>query len=104
MVICHEPDNDNYLTRAPALIFEIQSPSTARRDRGAKFRAYESEGVLWYVLVDPATQCIEIWRLEAGRYVGPVAPAGGIHEFDLGPCRFPLDFSRLWGKSLRKPE
>lgn len=102
MVICHEPDNDNYLTRAPALIFEILSPSTARRDRGAKFRTYESEGVPWYVLVDPVTQRAEIWRLESGRYVKQADLSEGIHEFDLGPCRFPLNVSRLWSPKAAK--
>ena len=45
LVICHEPENQNYLTRAPALIFEILSPSTASKDESIKFRLYEAEGV-----------------------------------------------------------
>lgn len=96
MVICHEPENENYLTRAPALIFEILSPSTAARDEGVKFRLYEAEGVLWYVLVDPAERVLKIWRRHEGRYIKQADLSGETFEFDLGPCRIALDFSRLW--------
>ena len=38
---------------APALVVEVLSPATAARDRGAKFSAYETHGVMEYWLVDP---------------------------------------------------
>ena len=38
---------------APALVVEVLSPATARRDRGEKFAAYEAHGVQEYWLLDP---------------------------------------------------
>lgn len=98
LVICHEPENENYLTRAPALIFEILSPSTAAKDKGVKFQLYEAEGVAYYVLVNPDEQVLSIYRLHEGRYIKQADLARESFEFDLGPCRFGLDFSRLWRK------
>jgi len=98
LVICHEPENQNYLTRAPSLIFAILSPSTASKDEGVKFRLYESEGVAWYVLVNPDERVLKIYRRQEGRYVKQADLAHESFDFDLGPCRFSLDFSRLWRK------
>jgi Uma2 family endonuclease len=98
LVICHEPENQHYLTRAPALIFEILSPSTAAKDEGLKFRLYEVEGVAWYVVVNPVEQVLKLYRLHDGRYIKQADLAHETFEFDLGPCRFTLDFARLWRK------
>jgi Uma2 family endonuclease len=98
LVICHEPENQNYLTRAPALIFEILSPSTASKDEGLKYRLYESEGVQYYVLIHPEERVLKIYRLHEGRYVKQADLAHESFAFDLGPCRFSLDFARLWRK------
>ncbi len=38
---------------APAFVVEVLSPSTAKRDRGLKFAAYEQHGVQEYWLLDP---------------------------------------------------
>jgi len=101
LVICHEPENENYLTRAPVLIFEVRSPSTATQDEGVKFHLYEAEGVAWYVLVNPDEQVLKIYRLQDGRYIKQADLSREPFDFDLGPCRFPLDFSRLWRKQGR---
>lgn len=45
LVVCGELDKTAYLTKTPALIFEILSTSTAHKDRTTKFRLYEREGV-----------------------------------------------------------
>ena len=100
MVICHTPENENYLTRAPVLIFEILSPSTASKDENIKFRLYESEGVRYYVLVDPKEQVLKIYRLHEGRYSKAGDLARESFEFDLASCRFALDFSRLWRNAM----
>ena len=35
-VICHIPKNEAYITKAPKIIFEILSPSTAKKDKTIK--------------------------------------------------------------------
>lgn len=95
LVICFKPEGD-YLTRAPSLIFEVLSPSTAQKDRTLKYRLYEREGVKYYGLVDPENRVVKIFRLFDGHYGKAADLSRETFEFDLGPCRFGFDFSRIW--------
>jgi Uma2 family endonuclease len=64
MVTCAPQDHvaETHLD-APILIMEILSPSTEAFDRGEKFAAYRLiPSLREYVLVDPDTQRIEIYR------------------------------------------
>lgn len=58
-----------YFALAPDWVCEILSPSTGRIDRSAKMRLYAAADVgnLW--IVDPSLQTLEVYRLEAGRWV-----------------------------------
>jgi len=68
--------NAPFFTIAPDWVCEVVSPSTGRIDRSRKMRIYAREGVehLWFV--DPIARTLEIYRLEAGRWV-VVAVHGG---------------------------
>lgn len=60
-------DQQSILTEAnvqgpPALIIEILSPSTRRRDEGIKRRLFDSKGVREYWLVDPKKCQISVCR------------------------------------------
>jgi Uma2 family endonuclease len=54
---------------APDLIVEVISKTTLKQDRLVKFRKYEQAGVLEYWLVDPTNYVVEIFVLEANRFV-----------------------------------
>lgn len=97
MVICYQPAG-NFLTRAPALIFEILSASTAQKDRNIKFSIYEREGVSYYCIVDPENDVAKIYLLQAGRYIKQLDATDESVEFDLGICRIDFDFSRIWAE------
>lgn len=60
----------------PELVVEILSPSTATVDRTKKLNAYARAGVRRYLLLDPASQTLEILLHE---------PAGYRLEASLGP-------------------
>lgn len=60
------PANGAHITQAPAVIFEILSPSTAAKDRGVKYRLYEREGVRYYVLVDGEEETLQVFELVDG--------------------------------------
>lgn len=66
------PDNttcqleEKRIVGVPDLVVEILSPSTARYDRGRKYRAYEEHGVREYWIVDPAHDTLEVWTQEDG--------------------------------------
>ena len=53
---------DKHVRGAPALVVEILSPGTRRRDLGVKSQAYERCGVREYWLVDPDAQSITFRR------------------------------------------
>lgn len=95
LVICHEPEDDR-LTRAPELIFEIVSPNTARRDEVTKFALYRDEGVAHYVIAYPGDRKAKVWRLVEGEYrkVGDFHDER--HRFELSKCAIDLDFGRFW--------
>jgi Uma2 family endonuclease len=67
---------DVFFTVAPDWVCEVVSPSTGRLDRGRKMQCYARAGVASLWLVDPIQTTLEIYRLEAGRWV-VVATHGG---------------------------
>jgi Uma2 family endonuclease len=58
-----------FFTQTPDWICEVVSPSSGRIDRSRKMRIYAREGVAHLWLVDPLARTLEIYRLEAGRWV-----------------------------------
>lgn len=65
---CQLEPNGRIWIGAPDLVIEILSPSTAYRDRGIKYLAYEAIGVREYWLVDPEARFVEVYRLEDSTY------------------------------------
>lgn len=96
LVICYRPESEQFLVRAPSLIFEILSPSTANKDRTTKFEIYEREGVGHYCIVDPDNRVAKLYSLREGRYIKRLDARDECCEFDLGKCLIELDFSRIW--------
>ncbi|MBE0688638.1 MAG: Uma2 family endonuclease [Anaerolineae bacterium] len=60
---------EKWLEGPPALIVEILSPGSVRRDRDAKFALYERRGVSEYWIVDASEAFVEVYRHENGRYM-----------------------------------
>jgi len=56
---------------APDLVIEILSPTTSKRDRGVKLKAYARHGVTEYWIVDPAQRAIEVYRMDREGYLAP---------------------------------
>ena len=96
LVICHQPPNEAFITRAPVLIFEILSKSTALKDRNLKYELYEKEGVKYYIMVDPNDNIAKVYRLKDGKYIKEIDAADEQVTFRLEACEIAFDFSRLW--------
>ncbi len=71
VIVCDKGKLDNRgLKGAPALVIEIISPSTAKKDLQEKFLLYEQNGVKEYWIVLPGEKAVDIYQLdEAGKYV-----------------------------------
>jgi len=95
LVLCYEPEK-SYITKPPALVFEVVSPSTAAKDEHLKFHLYEREGVQYYVLVYPDEKRAKIFQLKEGRYIKALDAETETFRFDLGKCTISFDFSKIW--------
>ncbi len=92
--VCCGDLTGEWITRAPRLIIEVLSPSTAIKDRTAKRSLYEEQGVGFYILVDPETRSVEVLRRDDEGAFRSMSPDGSL---DLGDgCRVTLDFAALW--------
>jgi len=97
LVICHTPDNEAYINKAPEIIFEILSRSTARKDMHLKYDLYEQEGVKYYIIVDPNDQIAKVYTLNSdGQYMKVADVSGESIDFTLEVYSFTFDFSKIW--------
>ena len=96
LVICHKPLNEAYIKKAPKIIFEILSKSTATKDRNLKYDLYEQEGVEYYIIVDPKEEIAKVYRLQYGRYIKVCDADEDSVKFELKECSFDFDFSEIW--------
>lgn len=85
-----------YFTLSPDWVCEILSPSTNRIDRTRKLPIYARAGIPHAWLIDPATQTLEVYRLEAGYWV-VAAVHGGDDRVRAMPFEaITVDLGRLW--------
>lgn len=98
LVICINPKNKAYITKAPKIIFEILSKSTAKKDKTIKYDLYEKEGVNYYIIVDPDEEIAKVYELKNGRYIKVCDATDEIVVFDIKECEtsFEFDFSKIW--------
>ncbi len=81
----------------PDWICEGLSPSTARSDRTEKLPLYARHGVRQVWLLDALVQTLEVYRLDAGRWV-LVGSYGGDAKVRADPFdAVELDLALIWG-------
>jgi len=97
-LICHEPQNEAYITKAPKIIFEILSKSTAKKDKGLKYNLYEQEGVNYYIIVDIEDEIAKVYELKDGRYIKVCDASDETVTFNIKECNntIKFDFSKIW--------
>ncbi len=100
VLICNET-NEAYMTKAPEIIVEVISKSTAKRDEKVKFKLYEEEKVLYYILVYPNDLKAKIYRLENAKYTKEGDFSMESYDFKETTCRASINFDRVF-KHFRK--
>ncbi len=94
-IVCKPFNTITYLDFPPALIVEILSPSTAMKDRREKFELYETQGVKYYLIIDPAFNKVEIFELIINTYqAAAVNPA--TFDFQIDDCTASISFTDLF--------
>lgn len=96
LIICHTPQNEAYIKKAPKVIFEILSKSTAITDKNLKYELYEKEGVSYYIIVDPNESIAKVYELKEGKYIKLCDAYEDSVEFALETCAFVFDFAKIW--------
>jgi Uma2 family endonuclease len=84
------------ITVAPDWVCEVLSDRTEAIDRGKKRRIYRREGVrhLWYA--DPRDKTLELWELQAGRWVELEIFEGAVQVRAVPFDALELDLGLLW--------
>jgi Uma2 family endonuclease len=93
-----DDEGDRYLTKAPRIIVEVLSPSTAKKDETVKFSIYEDEKVEYYILVYPDDLKAKVYKLKDDRYskVGDFIKQKLVFK-DID-CELELDFEIVFRK------
>jgi len=101
VLICDEP-HDAYITKAPEIVVEVVSPSSARRDERYKFEIYEKEKVRYYILAYPDDLKAKVYKLENGKYTKEGDFSKEIYEFENTSCEVSVDFENVFRKFRKK--
>jgi len=94
VVVCYEPDD--YLTKAPKIIFEVISQSSVIRDERIKFEIYQNEGVEYYGIVYPDLLKARLYRLKDGIYRKEGDYNDEVYTFDIEGCEIAFDFDKIF--------
>jgi Uma2 family endonuclease len=96
LVICGPPPDKGPLAFAPALVAEILSPSTAVKDRNAKFKIYQEQGVKYYLILDSRLKKLEVYELVNDQYqLASVNPSSFDFSFH-DDCAVSVPFDEVW--------
>lgn len=88
--------NENYLTKAPEIIVEIISKSTAKRDETYKFKIYEVQKVKYYIIVYPDDLIAKVYKLDEKKYDKQGDFSTEVYEFGETSCGVHIDFKRVF--------
>ncbi|GAB6045575.1 hypothetical protein JCM11957_11730 [Caminibacter profundus] len=98
-LICNE--TNKFITKAPEVIVEVVSSSTAKRDETIKFEIYKNEGVKYYMLVYPDFLKAKVYRLKDNLYQKIGDFTNEILEIKDIKCPTKIDFNEVF-KRFRK--
>ncbi len=94
--------NETYLTKAPEIIVEILSKSTAKRDEVYKFDIYEREKVKYYMIIYPEDLRAKIYKLDGKEYDKQGDFSLESYTFEETKCKISLDFKEVFKRFRKK--
>ncbi len=96
MIYCKEVKK-SFITDSPSLIFEIISPSSVLKDRVIKYKIYETQGVKYYVIIDPESKIADVFELKENKHVKIAETKNDTLNFELDDdCKIDFNFSEIW--------
>jgi len=88
--------HEMYLTKAPEIIVEIISKSTAKKDEVYKFDIYEREKVKYYIIVYPDDLYAKIYKLDEKKYDKQGDFSMETYHFEETKCGLSLNFEKVF--------
>ncbi len=95
VLICDEP-NDKYITKAPEVVVEVVSKTTAKRDEVFKFEIYEKEHVPYYIIVYPDDCKAKLYKLENNKYSKQGDFSKETYNFEDLTCAVKINFDTVF--------
>jgi len=96
-VACFDFKNVKYISQPPVLVVEILSPSTRDKDLIVKRAIYCSQGVKYYVLVDPDNDTCQVLQLAGKDYQEAKTGHKVSFAFQFADdCSVEVDFGKIW--------
>ncbi len=99
-VVCKDALAANII-KAPKLIVEIVSSSSAYRDEKVKFAMYEKELVEYYILAYPEEFLVKVYKIQDGKYQKVGDFSNDSFEVDIDGCKGEVECRRVF-KKLRE--
>lgn len=96
-VVCDDK-NEKYISKTPEIIFEVISPSTARKDEGLKHSIYAQEGVKYYILVYPNDLIAKVYKNDDFNFKKVGDFDAETLDFTDIKCAFSFNFSAIFEK------
>jgi Uma2 family endonuclease len=93
-----EKTEKQFFSKTPPLVVEVLSKSTAFKDVTLKKDLYEREGVLYYIIVEPNSEVVDVYKLKNKNYshLGKYTKEDTL-TFDLPDnCQTVIDLSRVF--------
>ena len=96
-LFCETPTKQ-FFSKTPPLVVEVLSKATALKDVTTKYRLYEKQGVLYYIIVEPNSEISDIFKLVDGEYqLIKKATKEDIYTFEFSyECYSEIDFSTIF--------
>ena len=96
-IFCETP-KEQYFSKTPPVVVEVLSKATALKDVTTKKDLYEKVGVLYYVIAEPNSEIVDIYKLTEGKYqhIGKYTKEDHF-SFDFSnDCKSGIDFSKVF--------
>lgn len=94
MMVCKDIDEKVLVT--PELIIEVVSSSSTKRDENIKFKLYQQEGVLYYILAYPDKRLAKIYLNKTSGFQKVGDYSSEAVDFTINKCHFNINFSSIW--------
>lgn len=88
---------EKHVTRTPAIVAEILSPSTADRDRNEKRQLFEEQGVEHYLVMDPKDTTIDYYLRDASGKLSLIEQTEILELVICSDCRLALNVATVAG-------